>query len=272
MASRTGQSEPDRPLIIFATEGEARPARPPIASLALNPLLPTAIRLQDAKRIDTRHRAAPMRGRAGHAGPIEPLYWTINGARGRLSSGKPLFSVKRGAPVTLALVNRSSVVQQIHVHGHAMRLLHDLDDGWEPYWRDTVLVAPRENQACRLHRRQSGQMGHRIPHRRPAGDRARHLVRGDLNRFPLLDLKRPARSQAFAGFLHKARPKERRMSSTLTLVSDSAAGQHFELTLEKTADDAGLELDRKVMNVIDSHSSERDAGGKVDPLFLIPLW
>ena len=47
-----GQSEPDGPLIIFATEGEARPARPPIASLALNPLLPTAIRLQDAKRIE----------------------------------------------------------------------------------------------------------------------------------------------------------------------------------------------------------------------------
>jgi FtsP/CotA-like multicopper oxidase with cupredoxin domain len=23
-----------------------------------------------------------------------------------------------------------------------MRLLHDLDDGWEPYWRDTVLIAP----------------------------------------------------------------------------------------------------------------------------------
>ena len=44
--------------------------------------------------------------------------------------------------MTLALVNRSSVVQQIHVHGHAMRLLHDLDDGWEPYWRDSVLVAP----------------------------------------------------------------------------------------------------------------------------------
>ncbi len=22
-----------------------------------------------------------------------------------------------------------------------MRLLHDLDDGWEPYWRDSVLVA-----------------------------------------------------------------------------------------------------------------------------------
>ncbi len=29
---------------------------------------------------------------------------------------------------------------QMHVHGHAMRLLHDLDDGWEPYWRSRVIV------------------------------------------------------------------------------------------------------------------------------------
>ncbi len=50
--------------------------------------------------------------------------------------------MKRGSPVTLAIVNRSAAVQQIHVHGHAMRLLHDLDDGWEPYWRDSVLIAP----------------------------------------------------------------------------------------------------------------------------------
>ena len=33
-------------------------------------------------------------------------------------------------------------MQPIHVHGHVMRQLHLLDDGWEPYWRDTVLVPP----------------------------------------------------------------------------------------------------------------------------------
>ncbi|HYP58497.1 MAG TPA: multicopper oxidase domain-containing protein, partial [Beijerinckia sp.] len=37
-------------------------------------------------------------------------------------------------------INRTAYVQQMHVHGHHMRLLHDLDDGWEPYWRDCVLV------------------------------------------------------------------------------------------------------------------------------------
>jgi FtsP/CotA-like multicopper oxidase with cupredoxin domain len=26
------------------------------------------------------------------------------------------------------------------VHGHAFRLLHVADDGWEPYWLDTLQV------------------------------------------------------------------------------------------------------------------------------------
>ena len=26
--------------------------------------------------------------------------------------------------------------------GHVARLLHALDDGWEPYWRDIILIPP----------------------------------------------------------------------------------------------------------------------------------
>jgi FtsP/CotA-like multicopper oxidase with cupredoxin domain len=51
-----------------------------------------------------------------------------------------LFSVQRGTPVTLGFINKSLYPLDMHVHGHAMRLLHDLDDGWEPYWRDSVIV------------------------------------------------------------------------------------------------------------------------------------
>jgi FtsP/CotA-like multicopper oxidase with cupredoxin domain len=132
-----GENEPDCALIAFVTAGEARPALPAIASLEHNPLLPTAIRLQDAKRIELVVAPAKDASAPGH-----PVLWTINGAAAEALSGKPLFSVKRGSPVTLAIVNRSAVIQQIHVHGHVMRLLHDLDDGWEPYWRDSVLIAP----------------------------------------------------------------------------------------------------------------------------------
>ena len=44
--------------------------------------------------------------------------------------------------MTLAFVNKSELVQQMHVHGHVFRVLHDLDDGWDPYWRDSILIGP----------------------------------------------------------------------------------------------------------------------------------
>ena len=31
----------------------------------------------------------------------------------------------------------------MHVHGHAFRLLDRLDDGWAPYWLDTLVVGDR---------------------------------------------------------------------------------------------------------------------------------
>jgi FtsP/CotA-like multicopper oxidase with cupredoxin domain len=66
--------------------------------------------------------------------------WRLNGAPGGFD-GKPLFSVKRGTPVSLGFVNKTLVTQNMRVHGHVVRLLHDLDDGWEPYWRNAVIVA-----------------------------------------------------------------------------------------------------------------------------------
>jgi FtsP/CotA-like multicopper oxidase with cupredoxin domain len=136
-----GDNEPDRMLLAFKTEGEARGLLPPIASLPQNPLLPAAIKLQSARKIDIIIEPAAKSGEAPIASASgRPLYWKLNGVASDGFGPKPLFSVKRGAPVSLGLVNRTGFVQQIHVHGHHMRLLHDLDDGWEPYWRDAVLV------------------------------------------------------------------------------------------------------------------------------------
>lgn len=125
---------PARALIIFTTAGAPRAALPAIAALPVNRLLPAAIRLQDAARAEFIIEPAKT--------PANGLYWTVNGAAAEAFPATPLLSVRRGAPVALAIVNKSAVVQQIHVHGHAMRLLHDLDDGWDPYWRDSVLLAP----------------------------------------------------------------------------------------------------------------------------------
>jgi FtsP/CotA-like multicopper oxidase with cupredoxin domain len=55
----------------------------------------------------------------------------------------PLFIAAHGRTVMLALDNRGSA-KAVHLHGHHFRLLDRLDDGWKPYWLDTVLVPERQ--------------------------------------------------------------------------------------------------------------------------------
>jgi len=57
---------------------------------------------------------------------------------------KPLFTVRRGRTVMLALGNRSAAPQVLHIHGHHVRLLDALDDGWKPFWLDTILCVPQQ--------------------------------------------------------------------------------------------------------------------------------
>ncbi|HEX3497240.1 MAG TPA: multicopper oxidase family protein [Methylocella sp.] len=136
-----GDNEPDRVLLAFKTAGEKRSPLPPVASLPQNPRLPSEIKLQASRKVDILIEAIASMG-TGPSSAVQnrPLYWKLNGKAVPGFAPAPLFSVKRGTPVTLGFVNHTAFVQQIHVHGHAMRLLHDLDDGWEPYWRDAVLV------------------------------------------------------------------------------------------------------------------------------------
>ena len=130
-----GMNEPDRDLLVLKTQGAKRQARPPIASLPLNRLLPAEIRLAEAKKVDI-----VVEGGSARTPPGAKTLWRLNGAPGGFE-GKPLFSVKRGTPVSLGFVNKTLVTQNMRVHGHVVRLLHDLDDGWEPYWRNAVIVA-----------------------------------------------------------------------------------------------------------------------------------
>ena len=121
--------EADRPLITFAATGDPLAQRPPLAGLPANPSLPVEIDLQRAKRVD-------MTIAGGGGAPF-----SINGATLRDWPVKPLFAIARGGPVTLGIVNNTPVTQAIRLYGHFMRLLHAMDDGWEPYWRDNVLIA-----------------------------------------------------------------------------------------------------------------------------------
>jgi len=125
------------PLVEVAVEGGKREPLPPVAPLPPNSKLPNAIRLQDATRRDVAIKGDPQTNTP----------WTINGAAGRPSEA-PLVRIKRGTPVVLALKNETGLNQPMHLHGHVFRLLHPFDDGWEPYWLDTVQVP--ENKTVRI--------------------------------------------------------------------------------------------------------------------------
>ena len=127
-------AQPETALLI-TTQGEVGPERPPIRPPPPNPLLTRAIPLEASTRATLAVQRKP--GAAGEA-----AVWTVNGISGLGLSKKPLFTVRRGSPVTLGFKNASTELAGFRLHGFAMRLLHDLDDGWEPYWRDSVLVPP----------------------------------------------------------------------------------------------------------------------------------
>jgi FtsP/CotA-like multicopper oxidase with cupredoxin domain len=122
--------ETDRPVLAFEAKGESVAARPALAGLPDNPRLPQEIPLERAKRVD-------LSISGGGAAPL-----AIDGVTFVDWAPKPIFAVPRGMPVTLGLVNKTAHPQTIRVNGHVGRLLHALDDGWEPYWRDILLVPP----------------------------------------------------------------------------------------------------------------------------------
>lgn len=129
------------PLVRLVAEGEAKtPSAEPVA-LKPNPALPAGVRLQDARRpqiVIEGGAKLTADAKLDFAGLDLARPWTLNGGTGDLA--KPLFSVRRGTPIVLAIDNRTAFLQPIHVHGHSFRLLHPLDDGWEPYFLDTVQI------------------------------------------------------------------------------------------------------------------------------------
>lgn len=131
-----GPNGDDRELFVAEASGAtgARASQhAPIAALPKNPDLPAEIKLAAAKKVDL-----VIEPRKSASGPA----WMINGSLTKGYEGPPLFRVARGTPVTLGFVNKSAAALAMHVHGQCMRLLHDLDDGWEPYWRNGVIIPP----------------------------------------------------------------------------------------------------------------------------------
>ncbi|MGL5136336.1 MAG: multicopper oxidase family protein [Beijerinckiaceae bacterium] len=146
------------PVVRFTTDGEPLPARPQLNPLPPNPDTPAGIRLQEARRAEFSIAGGwdPKRPEGigapadviARALPDPAKVWNLNHGFPSGLGGKPLFSVKRGQVVVVALTNRGAWPQVITVHGHVFRVLHAFDDGWEPFFLDTVVVP--ENRTVRI--------------------------------------------------------------------------------------------------------------------------
>jgi FtsP/CotA-like multicopper oxidase with cupredoxin domain len=62
------------------------------------------------------------------------------------ATAPPAFRTKVGRTAVLALTNRSEITNVFHLHGHHFRLLDRLDDGWKPFWLDTLAIDPGQTQ------------------------------------------------------------------------------------------------------------------------------
>ena len=112
-------------------------ALPPIRSAPLPPApplpsngLPAQLDLKNATRVDLT--LAPQ------AEWVTPA--------GFAATAAPAFRAKAGRTVVLALTNRAEIATVFHLHGHHFRLLDRLDDGWKPFWLDTLAIEPKQTQ------------------------------------------------------------------------------------------------------------------------------
>ncbi|WP_314962363.1 multicopper oxidase family protein [Bradyrhizobium cosmicum] len=107
--------------------------RQPLSSPQTLPLndLPEKLDLRGALRFDVA-LGAPEAG------------WTRPASFSTASA--PVFHAKAGRTVVLALKNPGPIATVFHLHGHHFRLLDRLDDGWKPYWLDTLAIEPGQTQ------------------------------------------------------------------------------------------------------------------------------
>jgi FtsP/CotA-like multicopper oxidase with cupredoxin domain len=123
------------------------------AGLRLRPNGLTEPDLADALAVDLIMEGGAMGGMASarHHGErlgmrelVEKgMVWAMNGHAGH--GGEPLFSVPRGRPVRLGMVNDTRWPHGMHLHGHHVRVL-SRNGAPEPHsdWRDTVAMEAQE--------------------------------------------------------------------------------------------------------------------------------
>jgi FtsP/CotA-like multicopper oxidase with cupredoxin domain len=119
--------------LVYDDRAAIRP-QPKIALATLpSDELPQKLPLQGARRIELL-----FDGSSSSSGWIRPTATTTAVA--------PAFRLKRGQVAVLTLINRSNIPATFFMHGHHFRLLDNLDDGWKPFWLDTLIVDAQQTQ------------------------------------------------------------------------------------------------------------------------------
>jgi len=114
-----------RVVTTFSAPWRAAPLPPPAAPTPP----PSKIDLKSAQRIDLS---------------LDPGQWLP--ASAFTATLPPAFRTAANKTVVLAITNPAAHAATFHLHGHHFRLLDRLDDGWKPYWLDTLAFNPGQTQ------------------------------------------------------------------------------------------------------------------------------
>jgi FtsP/CotA-like multicopper oxidase with cupredoxin domain len=117
--------------LVYSSDAPIRDAPLPVPTALPSNGLPAQLDLKNALRIDLTLGGAQMD-------------WVTPATFAPASA--PAFRAKPGRTVVLALANRAGIPTVFHLHGHHFRLLDRLDDGWKPFWLDTLAIEAGQTQ------------------------------------------------------------------------------------------------------------------------------
>jgi FtsP/CotA-like multicopper oxidase with cupredoxin domain len=117
--------------LVVSDEAPIRPEMLPAAAALPSNGLPSRLDLRSALRINV-----PLGGDQKEWLPPTKF----------AAATPPAFRAKAGRTVVLSLINRAETTSTFHLHGHHFRLLDRLDDGWKPFWLDTIAIDAGQTQ------------------------------------------------------------------------------------------------------------------------------